>query len=124
MNQVEQQIDKLDEIVHLSILYDFYGELLNDHKKQIFEDYVLNDFSLSEIASEQGISRQGVYDIVKRCSQELKDYESKLNLVRKFQSIKEKINNIKIRISETKQTGDCTRISEADTLADEILKEL
>lgn len=124
MNQVEQQIDKLDEIVHLSILYDFYGELLNDHKKQIFEDYVLNDLSLSEIASEQGISRQGVYDIVKRCSQELKDYESKLNLVRKFQSIKEKINNIKIRISETKQSGDCTRISEVDTLADEILKEL
>lgn len=127
MNENEAQIeikDELNEIVQLSILYDFYGELLNSHKKQIFEDYVLNDLSLSEIASEQGISRQGVHDIVRRCSQELKDYESKLYLVRKFQSVKEKLGNIKAIISITKQTGDFTHINEIEALADDILKEL
>ncbi|MDF2945164.1 MAG: hypothetical protein K0S01_4022 [Herbinix sp.] len=124
MKQNEEQIDKLEEIVHLSNLYDFYGELLSNHKKQIFEDYVLNDLSLSEIATEQGISRQGVYDIVKRCTLELKDYESKLSLVHKFQSIKEKLGTIKEIISETSHTGNMTQISEITTLADDILKEL
>jgi predicted DNA-binding protein YlxM (UPF0122 family) len=124
MKQNETQIDKLDEIVQQSILYDFYGELLSTHKKQIFEDYVLNDLSLSEIAAEQGISRQGVYDIVKRCTLELKDYETKLSLVYKFQSIKEKLVVIKEIISETTHTGNMTQISEIATLADDILKEL
>ncbi len=124
MKQNETQLDKLDEIVYLSILYDFYGELLSDHKKQIFEDYVLNDLSLSEIAAEQGISRQGVYDIVKRCTQELRDYEAKLSLVSKFQSIKDKLGNIKDIIKETTQTGNVTLLSGITTLADDILKEL
>jgi predicted DNA-binding protein YlxM (UPF0122 family) len=124
MSQSEAQIEKLDEIVLQSILYDFYGELLSDHKKQIFEDYVLNDLSLSEIAAEQGISRQGVYDIVKRCTQELKDYEAKLSLVRKFQTIKHKIEHIKNIIDSTKQTGDITLIGDIATMADDILKEL
>lgn len=124
MKQSETQIDKLEEVVLQSILYDFYGELLSDHKKQIFEDYVLNDLSLSEIAAEQGISRQGVYDIVKRCTLELKDYEAKLSLIKKFQTIKEKINTIKDIISIASTTGDTTQINEIATLADAILKEL
>ncbi len=124
MNQNDTQIGKLDEIVTLSILYDFYGELLSDHKKQIFEDYVLNDLSLSEIAAEQGISRQGVYDIVKRCTQELKEYEAKLSLVNRFQSIKEKLSAIKEIITEAEIAKDITNIDTITTLADDILKEL
>ncbi len=124
MKQNESQIEKLDEIVQQSILYDFYGELLSDHKKQIFEDYVLNDLSLSEIAVEQGISRQGVYDIVRRCTMELKEYEEKLSLARKFQVMKVKINLIKDIVSETANSGDIAKISEIAVLADDILKEL
>lgn len=124
MKQNEAQIEKLEEIVQQSILYDFYGELLSEHKKQIFEDYVLNDLSLSEIAAEQGISRQGVYDIVRRCTLELKDYEDKLGLVHKFQSIKDKIGTIKDIISEANQTKDITQINKIATIADDILKEL
>ena len=124
MKQGEAQIDKLDEIVLQSILYDFYGELLSDHKKQIFEDYVLNDLSLSEIATEQGISRQGVYDIVKRCTLELKGYEAKLSLMRKFQTIEDKITTIKDIVANTTTTGDMAQIVKIATLADDILKEL
>ncbi|NLZ73936.1 MAG: YlxM family DNA-binding protein [Bacteroidales bacterium] len=87
--------DKLKEIVELSVLFDFYGELLKDHNKQVFEDYILNDLSLGEIAEEKGISRQGVFDIIKRCSKQLKDYEVKLNLVKKFELTKSKVNQIK-----------------------------
>lgn len=124
MNQSETQIDKLDEIVTLSILYDFYGELLSAHKKQIFEDYILNDLSLSEIAAEQGISRQGVHDIVKRCTQELKEYEMKLSLVSRFQSIKNKLSDIKEIIRLAEAAKDITNIKTITTLADDILKEL
>lgn len=124
MNQNDTQIGKLDEIVTLSILYDFYGELLSDHKKQIFEDYVLNDLSLSEIAAEQGISRQGVYDIVKRCTQELKEYEAKLSLMGKFQTIKDKLENMKELVADAEHTGEITYISEIAALADDIIKEL
>lgn len=124
MEHNDGQIGKLDEIVEQSILYDFYGDLLSNHKKQIFEDYVLNDLSLSEIASEQGISRQGVYDIVKRCTLELKEYEEKLSLVSKFNSIKDKLNRIRSIAKETQETGDLNRISSIAALADDILKEL
>lgn len=124
MKQKEEQVDKLEEIVLQSILYDFYGELLSDHKKQIFEDYVLNDLSLSEIAAEQGISRQGVYDIVRRCTMELKEYEAKLSLMHKFQIIKEKIGTIKEIVADTEVHGDTARVGVIASLADDILKEL
>lgn len=122
-------LDKLDEIVQLSILYDFYGELLSEHKKQIFEDYVLNDLSLSEIAQERGLSRQGVHDIVKRCAIQLKEYEDKLALIRKFNSIKDKVEKIKAilsDISDKEQSGktDTKDLILIKTLADDILKEL
>ncbi|MGF7144038.1 hypothetical protein HNQ56_002468 [Anaerotaenia torta] len=124
MSQKDKQIDKLDEIVAQSILYDFYGELLSDHKKQIFEDYVLNDLSLSEIAEMRGISRQGVHDIVKRCVSELKEYEARLSLVSRFGSIKDKLSAIKEIVSEVSAGGDSTQITAIATLADDILKEL
>jgi predicted DNA-binding protein YlxM (UPF0122 family) len=124
VNNTGPQIDKLEEIVELSILYDFYGELLSEHKRRIFEDYVLNDLSLGEIAEEQHISRQGVYDIVKRCSQELKDYEQRLSLVHKFNNVKEAVGRIKTISEEVKQSGNTLRMNEIDALADDILKEL
>ena len=115
---------QLDEIVNLSVLYDFYGELLNDRKKQIFEDYYLNDLSLSEIAEGLKISRQGVHDIVKRTSRELIDYETKLSLVKKFGEVKQKVSNIKAYCDEVIKSGNLTKINEIEMLADDILKEL
>ncbi len=124
MYRQETQIEKLDEIVEQSILYDFYGELLSEHKKQIFEDYVLNDMSLGEIAAEQGISRQGVYDIVRRCTQELREYEAKLALAGKFRSIKDKLNKIKEIVAQSESSNNITKIGTITALADDILKEL
>ncbi|NLP35351.1 MAG: DNA-binding protein [Clostridiales bacterium] len=124
MSQQDNTIDKLDEIVQLAILFDFYGELLNDRKKQIFGDYVLNDLSLGEISDLQGISRQGVYDVVKRCSQELKNYEDRLGLIKKFKIVKEKLMRIKEIVSLDEHTSDRSTHYEILTLADDILKEL
>lgn len=55
----------MKDIFKSSLLYDFYGELLTNHQKEIYEDFILNDLSLGEIAEERGISRQGVHDLVK-----------------------------------------------------------
>ena len=62
------------------MLYDFYGELLTPHQKKIYEDAIVNDLSLSEIANEQGISRQGVRDTLMRAEKTLQDLEDKLHL--------------------------------------------
>ena len=84
----------MNDILEQALLYDFYGELLTSHQKEIYEQFVLEDLSLSEIAGEAGISRQGVHDLIKRCQKALEGYEEKLHLVEKFLSIKEKVHEI------------------------------
>lgn len=84
----------MEKIVEQGLLYDFYGELLTPHQRKIYEDAVYNDLSLSEIAQEQGISRQGVHDLIKRCDNILEGYESKLHLVKRFNKIKAKVGCI------------------------------
>ena len=84
----------MQDIYKSSLLYDFYGELLTDHQKEIYEDYVLNDLSLVEIAEQKGISKQGVHDLIKRCDKILNEYESKLKLIEKFKNNKKDIEKI------------------------------
>ena len=74
----------MDDIARKNMLYDFYGELLSDRQKQIYEDAVYNDCSLSELAKDYDISRQGAHDLLRRCDRILEEYESKLKLVEKF----------------------------------------
>ena len=93
----------MEKILEQTLLYDFYGELLTEHQKQIYEDVVLNDYSLSEVAQEQGISRQGVHDLVKRCNRILQGYESKLHLVEKFVTIKEQVEQMKRSLLDAEQ---------------------
>ena len=93
----------MDKILEQTLLYDFYGELLTDHQKQIYEDVVLNDYSFSEVAEENGISRQGVHDLIKRCNKILQEYESKLHLVEKFVTIKEQIEEMEKSLRETEE---------------------
>ena len=93
----------MDKILEQTLLYDFYGELLTDHQKQIYEDVVLNDYSFSEVAEEKGISRQGVHDLIKRCNKILQEYESKLHLVEKFVTIKEQIEEMEKSLRKTEE---------------------
>ena len=76
--------DFLNEKYNQGLLFDFYGELLNDKNKDIYSDYILNDLSLSEIALSRGISRQGVHDTIKRTTKRLYEYEEKLHLLKKY----------------------------------------
>lgn len=116
----------MDEIFKQALLYDFYGELLTEHQKEIYEQFVLEDLSLREIALSAGISRQGVHDIVKRCQRILEGYEEKLHLVEKFVSVKEKEHEID-RILEmygNEKTDTQKMITEVRKIADKIIEEL
>ena len=84
----------MEKIVEQTLLYDFYGELLTEHQRRIYEDVVLNDYSLSEVAQELGISRQGVHDNLKRCSRILEQECENLDkeeLVSRIESISQEI---------------------------------
>ena len=86
--------DQLEKIYKQTMLFDFYGELLTEHQKQVYEDAVYNDLSLSEIAETYGISRQGVHDLIKRCDKLLQGYEDKLHLIERFGKAKETVRLI------------------------------
>lgn len=90
----------MDKIYEQTMLYDFYGELLTDHQRSVYEDAVYNDMSLGEIAEERGISRQGVHDLIRRCDKILQDYEGKLHLVERFTRAKEVVLEIR-RLADT-----------------------
>ena len=80
-------MNEIEKLVWHGKLYDFYGPLLNEHQRRIYEEVVLNDYSISEVAEDEGISRQGVHDLIKRCNKLLEDYEAKLGLVKKFEAV-------------------------------------
>lgn len=104
----------MDKIYEETLLYDFYGELLTKRQKQVYEEVIMNDLSLSEAAEEFGISRQGVHDMIRRCGKILNGYEEKLHLVRKFLDLKQKVSQI------AEKTDDPA----IRKLTDEILEEL
>lgn len=117
----------MERIVERGLLYDFYGELLTKHQRQIYENIVNDDLSLGEIAEELGVSRQAVHDIVKRCDKTLQGYEEKLRLIARFQSIKAKIEKINRLSQEYEQGGQQEKSSYSvriKELSDEILQEL
>lgn len=82
----------MEKIIEHGILYDFYGPLLTKHQQEVYEASVFENMSLSEIADEYGISRQGVHDLVKRCDKILEDYEAKLGLVKRFDLNRKKLS--------------------------------
>ena len=88
------KVTVVNKILEQALLYDFYGELLTTHQKEVYEQFILEDLSLSEIAESAGISRQGVHDLIRRCQRALEGYEAKLHLVERFLSVKEKVGQI------------------------------
>lgn len=76
----------MDNIARESLLYDFYGNLLTDKKRQVMELYHEDDMSLTEIADEMGISRAAVHDSLKSAEARLEKYEEKLGLLAKYES--------------------------------------
>ena len=115
----------MDDILQLTLLYDFYGELLTEKQKQVYELHYQNDLSLTEIGEDLSISRQAVRDQLKRTEKILLDYEEKLQLVSRFQAQKKAVQEMK-RIMEglEKKSPDASvvkAIAKMKKIADDIL---
>ncbi len=113
---------KMEKIVWQGLLYDFYGELLTERQRHIYEDVVFNDLSLSEIAREEGISRQGVHDLVRRCDKILEEYEEKLRLVKKFQKTKELAGQVEELLDEYERGSEKECLRRASETARRIVE--
>ena len=80
--------------IKISILMDIYHPLLTEKQYDVLDMYFNLDYSLSEIAENESISRQGVLDIIKRSEQKLLEYEDKLGIMKKFEVTEQAIKNI------------------------------
>jgi len=111
----------MEKFVEQTLLYDFYGELLTQHQKAIYEEAVFEDMGYSEIAQEHGISRQGVYDLIKRCNGILEGYEEKLHLVEKFLKTRGDVTRMRELARKFKSEHDEKTLDEMIGIADDIL---
>jgi predicted DNA-binding protein YlxM (UPF0122 family) len=84
------------------MLYDFYGELLTDRQKEFFDLYYNEDLSLSEIAENAGISRQGVRDVIVRAEGQMQEIEDKTGLIRRFEQMRGHLDAIRSAVGEIK----------------------
>ena len=100
-----------NQAYRMAMLYDFYGDLLTDRQKEFYDLYYNEDLSLSEIAENYGISRQGVRDVIVRAEAAMDEIEEKTHLIRRFhQSQKEllAIDEAADRLLKAVRAGSCT----------------
>jgi hypothetical protein len=97
--------DKMEKLVRIGILMDFYGKLLSVKQYQVMDLHYLNDFSLSEIGEELGVSRQSVFDTLKRSEEKLISFENELGLVQKFNASQDTIMGIRGIAAEIYELG-------------------
>ncbi|WP_192597463.1 putative DNA-binding protein [Sporosarcina limicola] len=99
----------LAKTTRINFLFDFYQSLLTDKQRLYMQLYYLEDLSLGEIAGEYGVSRQAVYDNVRRTEAMLEDYEEKLNLFSKFQNRIEIVDQLEQLITDTDTRSEALR---------------
>lgn len=109
----------IDKISEMSLLLDFYSNLLTEKQKQVMGYYFEEDMSLGEISEELHTSRQAVYDLIKRSEKILRKYEGELGLIKRFMDQKEKLIEIKKILINYHSNDDLNR---AINLVNEIIE--
>lgn len=109
----------MEKKVEEQYLFDFYGELLTEKQKQILDYYYNDDYSLAEIAEVMSVTRQGIFDVIKRSKTMMEVYEEKLGLIQKFletqkvfSSLKDDLINLEKEISEPRSQVKIKKILE------------
>ena len=109
----------MEKNIEVSLLFDFYGELLKPSGKKAIDLYYNEDLSLAEVADEMGITRQGVRDSIKRSEQQLFEFEEKLGLFKQFSKLEQGLDEISALALEIKELSQDMQITE---LADVIIE--
>lgn len=97
----------LEKLERMILLKDFYGPLLTARQQEVLNLYYEQDWSLSEIASQLKVTRQAVYDLIKRSEHSLQEYEARLHLVERFQTTRVQIEEV-YRLLNTPPTDRVT----------------
>ena len=104
----------IEKMVEIGLMFEQYKELLTEKQREIVSLYYEEDYSLGEISENLNVSRQGVYDTLKRSEKILRDYEDKLKLVSKLQEQEEFIKLVENKIVDIKQdllqNKDCANL--------------
>lgn len=104
--------------LEIAFLLDFYGEVLSDRKRTVLDYYYNDDCSLAEIAEEIGISRQGVRDLIKKAEEELRFYEEKLGLAKRFRNTQASTHKLLSLLEQSDVSDEVCRA--AQELADAV----
>lgn len=112
----------MDKVIWMNLLYDFYGQLLTDRQRGFVELYYSQDLSLGEIAGGFHISRQAVYDTVKRAEHVLQEYERKMGLVAKFIAGRKKLAEAQLLLRDCRINIDHSKVARVQEILDEILE--
>ena len=96
--------------LNISVLLDFYGQMLTDKQREVVELYYNEDLSLAEIAEHSGITRQGVRDSIKRAENQLQDCEAKLGLWARFLEIRQGLEEISDTARQLQTVGTGTAL--------------
>lgn len=116
-----------NQTFRMTMLFDFYGELLTDRQKEFYDLYYNEDLSLSEIAENYGISRQGVRDVIVRAENYMTEIEDKTGLIKRFMQLQphvvkitdaaEQIKQLNFRRYEDRQLEELAGVIEAEAAA-------
>jgi predicted DNA-binding protein YlxM (UPF0122 family) len=108
----------MDKLTRINLLYDFYGQMLTDRQRKFVELYYCHDLSLGEISEQYGVSRQSVYDTLKRSEHSLIHYEEKLGLVSRFLAQRECLD----RALSLLEDGSGIQIQEARKIISDLIR--
>lgn len=116
----------MEKNVRMAILFDYYGAMLTEKQREYFDLYYGENLSLSEIAENDGISRQGVRDVIVRAEAILEDAEAKLGMIRQHQALEARLAEIEAHLAEIAQLNSTRfkngRLLELCNLIDEKLQ--
>ena len=103
---MKQVIAVMEQFLYLSTLFDLYGALLTEKQQECLRLHLFEDFSLSEIGEELGISRQAVYDNIHRSEKAMESYEQKLGLAARYHEERQELAKIYESIKDLRQAGN------------------
>ena len=105
-----------------TLLFDFYGDLLTEHQREVYEDVVCNDTSFSELAAREGVSRQSIHELVRKCDRLMEKYEQKLHMMEQFLWLKKMVQQIRDDAAPGNDPQE--QMSRIRDLCDQILEDL
>lgn len=118
----------LEKMIEIGLLFQQYKELLTEKQREIVSLYYEEDYSLGEISENLNVSRQGVYDTLKRSEKILRDYEDKLKLVSKLKEQEEFVKLVQNKIVDIKQdllqNRDCANLIPKLEIVEDICREM